>query len=102
MTIIKKPDTYEAEIVCKQYKDKTGCWGQESDYCGAVLSIDESDICYRNWKELIFSSETQTDYGVICPCCGSFIQIPEQSIPKLVRNKAISYEQMKSREEVEN
>lgn len=102
MKIIKKPDTYEAEIVCKRYKDERGSWGQESDYCGAVLSVDENDICYRMWIDLLFSSEEQIDYGIVCPCCGSFIQIPEYSIPKLVRKKAISYEQMKLREGIEN
>ena len=102
MKIIKKPDKYEAEIICKRHRDEHGGWGRESDYCGAVLGVDENDICYRTWRELLFHSEEQIDYGVVCPCCGSFIQIPICDIPKLVRDKAISYEQMKLREEIEN
>lgn len=92
MKIIKKPDEYEAEIICKQYKDKTGSWGQESDYCGAVLSVDGNDICYRIWRDTVFLSEEQFDYGVVCPCCGSFIQIPLNTIPKFVRDNTVSYD----------
>lgn len=102
MKIIKKPDEFNTEILCRPYNDNSGrIWGRVEDYCGAMLRIDKDDICYCDWRNDWYGS-TQRDYGVICPCCGSFIQLPLNIIPKFVRDNAISYEQMKSREEVEN
>lgn len=95
MKIIKEPNEFSTEILCRPYHDGCGSiWGKAEDYCGAMLKIDKNDICYRDWRNDRYGS-TQRDYGVICPCCNSFIQLPLTIIPKFVRDNAVSYDKKK-------
>lgn len=96
MKILKAPEEFSTIVRCVQLNDGSGRgWGKPEDYCDAMLSVDAKDICYRDWREFR-ESRVHRDYGVICPCCHSFIQLPTRSIPPMVRSNAISYTTMKA------
>ena len=96
MKILKEPKEFSIIVRCIQLDDGSGKgWGKPEDYCDAMLSVDANDICYRDWREFR-EAKVYRDYGVICPCCHSFIQLPTKSIPPMVRNNAISYTTMKA------
>lgn len=96
MKILKAPEEFSTIVRCVQLNDGSGRgWGKPENYCNAVLSIDAKDICYRDWREFR-ETMVHRDYGVICPCCYSFIQLPTMSIPPIVRNNAISYDAMRA------
>lgn len=97
MKIIKEPKEFSRTVTCHQVVDEYGrYWNRKEDYCGAELEIDSDDILHRESYNYWNHTVTE-DYDVFCPCCGSFIQLPLNIIPKFVRDNAISYEQMKSR-----
>lgn len=94
MKILKAPEEFSTIVRCIQLNDGSGRgWGKPEDYCDAMLSVDAKDICYRDWQDF---REVRRDYGVICPCCHSFIQLPTRSIPPMIRNNAMSYNAMKA------
>jgi hypothetical protein len=75
MMIIKEPNEFSTEILCRPYHDGCGSiWGKVADYCGAMLKIDKNDICYRLYRHYR-DFDVNKDYGVKCPCCGSFIML---------------------------
>lgn len=96
MEILKAPEEFSTVVRCVQFNDGSGRgWGKPENYCNAVLSINAKDICYRDWREFR-ETISHRDYGVICPCCHSFIQLPTMSIPPIVKNNAISYNAMRA------
>lgn len=88
MKIIKNPKDFKKEITCEP-----GEWGwhKPKDYCGAILEVEAEDIYYREYREDYCSLNSLIDFGVICPCCGCFVQIKEDEIPSHIKNNAKPY-----------
>lgn len=95
MKVIKEPKKFKKEIVCEPYDDGSGAiWGRREDYCGATLEIEREDICYREYDR-DWGGPKIKDYGVICPCCNSFIQLPDKEVPTYIKNTAKSFKELK-------
>lgn len=90
MRIIKNPKDFKKEITCASPFGERG-WHKPKDYCGAILEVEEEDICYREYREDYCSLKSLIDFGVICPCCGCFVQIKEDEIPSHIKNNAKPY-----------
>ena len=88
MKILKKPDKFKMEVICKAVPDEDDrIWGNEEDYCGALLEKEEEHICFRKYSKSWI--ENGIDYGVTCPCCGSFILVKE--IPAYLKKETKQY-----------
>lgn len=82
-------DNFSLKVQCKQTHDEHGyTYGDESEYCGSTLEVDAFDIKSHKWSKGWPETQTGTSYVVICPLCGSWIEIPAEKIPKQVREKA--------------
>jgi hypothetical protein len=89
MVILKTPNEFKRVVTCEIAVDDYGHqWGQSEDYCGAELEITAGDIVYRQWYK-DFGTVPDTDYGVVCPCCHSFITV--KNLPKWIKDKATLY-----------
>lgn len=96
MKVLKKPPKFKMEVVCAAIPDEDErIWGHEEDYCGAALEIEEEDICFRKYAKSW--TETGIDYGVTCPCCGSFILVKE--IPAYLKKETKQYKKESRRYE---
>lgn len=85
MKIIKEPKEFSRTIVCHQVVDEYGrYWNKKEDHCGAELEFDSDDVLYRESYNYWNHSLTE-DYGIFCPCCGSFVVI--EDLPKWVKEK---------------
>ena len=85
----KKKGAFEINVECKQKVDEFGLvYGKEVDYCDSVLKVNENDIVKHEWSE--YPDYKGTDYGVVCPICGSFITIDKKLIPTRVLENAQS------------
>ena len=90
MKVINKGNynnSFPKKIVCKRIVDKYGFgYGDEKDFCGSTLEIDECDIKKHRWSK--YPDYHGVDYGVICPICGKFIPVEESGICKNVLDNA--------------
>ena len=86
MKILEYPKDYKEVIRCEKGNSN---WGEEEDYCGALLEVSVEDICYRLYRHYR-EYEVNKDYGVKCPCCGAFIML-SGFIPPLARANAKEY-----------
>lgn len=78
---------FPMRIKCQQVVDRQGyTYGNKIDFCGRELEIEESDVKKHKWFK--YPNDSGTDYGVVCPCCHQFIMIPEDKLPKYVKEKA--------------
>lgn len=90
MKIVKEnnfSDIFPMKIKCKRVVDRYGlAYGEEKDFCGSELEIEADDIKKHRWSK--YPDYSGIDYGVICPVCGKFISINEDSIPSLILKRA--------------
>lgn len=78
---------FPMRVRCEQVEDEYGyTYGKAIDFCGRELEIEESDVKKHKWFK--YPETHGTDYGVKCPCCGQFVMIPEDKLPRYVKEKA--------------
>lgn len=78
---------FPMKIRCRQVKDKYGFYyGEYQDYCGSELEVETSDIRVHHWSK--YPDYSGKDYGVVCPVCGEFTVIDENTLPVAVKKNA--------------
>lgn len=89
MKIISKGNfnnVFPMRIKCERVEDKYGfAYGDNKDFCGSELEIDENDIKKNEWSK--YPDYEGTDYGVICPVCNKFIVIDKNKLPQTILSK---------------
>ena len=84
--------TFPMRVTCKVVYDEFGFhYGEEDDYCRSELEIYADDIVKREWSK--YPNFKGTDYGVVCPLCGSFIVIDTTDIPKYILDNAKDFKE---------
>lgn len=77
------------QVMCRQVKDENGfVYGDPEDFCGSTLEIEGRDVKKHFWGKGIYDRITGVSYVVVCPLCGSWIELPEAILPGSVKNKA--------------
>ena len=64
-------------------------WHQTGHPCGRLLKINAADVKSRSHTDM--TGCTDTYYGVVCPVCGCFTEIPTSKVPYDVQHMAESY-----------
>ena len=77
---------FPRRITCKQVFDENGySYGNELDFCGSVLEVEASDIKKHHWEKYYESGES---YIVVCPICGSWIEIDSNTLSSTTKAEA--------------
>ena len=72
---------------CKRVEDKYGfAYGDTKDFCGSKIEIEMEDI--KEHKRSKYPDYKGIDYGFICPVCGKFVVVDQNTIPKKVLDEA--------------
>lgn len=75
---------FPMEVTCRQVVDENGFTnGNKADYCGSLLEVVAEDIKKHSWHK--YPDYSGVDYGVICPVCGCFTAIDENTIPQTIK-----------------
>ena len=95
MRIIEKHEAFEEwklEVICKD-----SGWRKEHNNCGSKLEADKNDIyCREAYK---YPDDNWMTYGIICPVCGSYVEIDKDKIPLGIRQSAKLYSEYKAKKE---
>lgn len=90
MRVIKEnnfKNVFPMRVTCKQVMDRYGYhYGDVNDFCGSELEIDAKDIKKHSWEK--YPDMSGVDYGVICPVCGKFIAVPDEDLPRKIKEDA--------------
>ena len=77
---------FPRRIICKQVCDENGySYGNEFDFCSSVLEIEASDIKRHHWEKYYESGDS---YVVVCPICGSWIEIDPNTLSSIVKEES--------------
>lgn len=90
MKVIKEnnfPHVFPIKVTCHKVLDEFGfSYGDDVDFCKSELEVVAEDIVAHEWDK--YPNYHGTDYGVICPICGQFIEIDKTLIPKKIKENA--------------
>lgn len=82
-------NAFKIEVKCeKTYDEYVYTYGNDLDYCGSVLEAEPWDIRSHRWSKGWPDNISGASYIVVCPLCGSWIEIPEDKLPKQVKENA--------------
>ena len=81
---------FTLKVECKKTYDEYGfTYGDDNDYCNSVLEVSEEDVRVHSWSKGWPDNISGDSYVIMCPLCGAWIEIPEDKLPKRVKENAI-------------
>lgn len=84
--------SYPMMVRCKMSRNSHGlAYGKEASFCGGLLVIRENDVKKMQWRKIDHMTHKKingTDYGVLCPECGSFVLLNKSKLSKYIKASA--------------